>query len=397
MLIFKRFLADRSASLPVIAALCMLTFIGITGASMDYSNAVRERTILQGMIDSAATALALDKDTGNLSKDEINRRALSYAMAAGNGVHLLGLDIKASVSKTTITIEGSAKVAMQIGRMFGLDYAAVGASVTVERSQIRKLEIALVLDNTRSMKGEKMTQLKAALTIFFDRMEKLVTNPGDVRIAVVPFGRNVRVDKSWMNNAWLENTPPKKWKGCLMDRNKPYDTTDDAPTGAKDRMFVTDDEEKCGDMAAILPLTDSFSKLRARRDELVADGSTNITIGMAWGMHALSPSAPLTEGKITADTPGLIKVIILMTDGDNTDNRWDDSNSTIDSRTRLACSNAKTAGNLVYTIRLLEGNESLLRECASTPQNYHNVRVASDLPNLFEELAGTMTGLRISK
>ncbi len=397
MLIFKRFLADRSASFPVIASLCMLTFIGVTGASIDYGNAARERSVLQGMLDSAATALALDKDTANLSPAEINRRALAYATAAGNGMNLLGLDITASISKSTITVDGSAKVAMNIGRMFGFDHAAVGASVTVERSQIRKLEIALVLDNTGSMRGEKMTQLKAALTIFFDRMEKLVTNPGDVRIAVVPFGRNVRVDKSWMNNAWLENTPSKKWKGCLTDRDKPYDTTDDAPTGASNRMFVTDDDDKCGDMAAILPLTDNFSNLRARRDDLVADGNTNITIGMAWGMHALSPSAPLTEGKTTADTPGLTKIIILMTDGDNTDNRWDESNSKIDARTRLACSNAKKAGNLVYTIRLIEGNEDLLRECATTPQNYHNVRVASDLPNLFEELAGTMTGLRISK
>jgi hypothetical protein len=365
---------------------------------------VRERTALQGMLDSAATALALDKDTANLSAAEINRRALAYATAAGNSINLAGLDITASVSKTTITVNGSAKVAMQIGRMFGFDHAAVGASVTVERTQVRKLEIALVLDNTGSMRGEKMTQLKAALSIFFDRMEKLSTTPGDVRIAMIPFGTHVRVDRSWMNNSWLDKTPSSKWKGCIADRDKPHDTTDDAPSGPSNRMFPVALNSKCDDdddsagLAPILPLTDNFSKLRARRDDLVAFGNTNITIGMAWGMHALSPSAPLTEGKTTADTPGLTKVIILMTDGDNTENRWEeDSNATINARTRLACSNAKKAGNLVYTIRLIAGNEDLLRDCASTPQNYYNVKIASDLPNLFEDLAGTMTGLRISK
>ena len=39
--------------------------------------------------------------------------------------------------------------------------------------------------------------------------------------------------------------------------------------------------------------------------------------------------------------PDLDKVIILMTDGENTQNRWSSSQSAIDARTQKACDNAQ--------------------------------------------------------
>ena len=48
-------------------------------------------------------------------------------------------------------------------------------------------------------------------------------------------------------------------------------------------------------------------------------GNTNVTIGLAWGFQSLSPVAPFNA---PAPAPDLDKVIILLTDGDNTQNRW---------------------------------------------------------------------------
>ena len=52
------------------------------------------------------------------------------------------------------------------------------------------------------------------------------------------------------------------------------------------------------------------------------NGNTNVTIGLAWAWHALTPGAPLSEA--SAPKPDLDKVIILLTDGENTES-WEKS------------------------------------------------------------------------
>lgn len=393
---FRRFRADLSASMPVIASLLMLLIIGVTGAAVDFSMAAQQKARLQGMIDSAATALAVDPEAPRLGAAEIDRRALAYTLAAGSGEEPDGLQLLAQFSPEQVTIEAKARVAMIIGRIFGFDFASIAATVTVERAQTGILEIALVLDNTGSMEDEKIRELKRAAKLFIDRMNQMARQPGDIRIAMVPFGRNVRVDPEWMQDRWLSGARPKKWKGCLTDRAMPHDVADDPPDGQAARFFVPVDDKSCGRLAPVLPLTEDFRRLRNHVDEMIADGSTNIPIGLVWGMHALSPREPLNQSRL-AERPTLRQVLIMLTDGDNTDNRWDMKSEAIDSRLRLACRNAREAGIVVFTIRLIEGNERLLRDCASSEQHYFNIRRAKDLPELFSSIAGSLTGLRITR
>jgi hypothetical protein len=48
-------------------------------------------------------------------------------------------------------------------------------------------------------------------------------------------------------------------------------------------------------------------------------GGTNQAEGLAWGWRVLSPSAPFTEGRPYNDPSDPVrKVIVLMTDGENT-------------------------------------------------------------------------------
>jgi hypothetical protein len=55
-------------------------------------------------------------------------------------------------------------------------------------------------------------------------------------------------------------------------------------------------------------------------DTMNPAGMTNVTIGMMWGWHALSPTEPFTQGQV--DRPDVDKVMILLTDGLNTANRF---------------------------------------------------------------------------
>jgi hypothetical protein len=120
-------------------------------------------------------------------------------------------------------------------------------------------------------------------------------------------------------------------------------------------------------------------------------------------MSLLSHTEPFTEGvdPTKANTEGKTeKVIILLTDGDNTENRWNtysSSNDTkIDPRTKLACAEAKKVAT-VYTIRLgNEGNASMLRTCASDTGKYYDVEDVGTLTPVFQKIADEISKLRVS-
>jgi hypothetical protein len=126
-----------------------------------------------------------------------------------------------------------------------------------------------------------------------------------------------------------------------------------------------------------------------------ASGNTNVTIGLVWGWHALTSSLPLPEG--SEPSPDKDKVIILLTDGNNTQNRWSSKESSIDTRTTAACNNVKAANIKLYTVRVIDGDAALLRSCASKTSMYYEVGQASQLNNVFSSIAQNLANLRIAK
>ena len=123
-------------------------------------------------------------------------------------------------------------------------------------------------------------------------------------------------------------------------------------------------------------------------------GNTNVTIGLQMAFQALSPVAPFNASAPKSD---LDKVIILLTDGDNTENRWSTTQSTIDARTKLACTNVKAANIKLYTIRVIDGNASLLQQCATKTDMYYDVQQASQLSKVFSTIAQNLANLRLAK
>lgn len=128
-------------------------------------------------------------------------------------------------------------------------------------------------------------------------------------------------------------------------------------------------------------------------------GATNVTIGAVWGMATLSPSEPFTQAK-PASTPRLKKYMILLTDGQNTRSRFAGNgrtwNSNIDLRTAKACENAKAAGITVYTIRVMDGNTTMLRNCATSKDMYYEVDNASQLGPVFKAIAAEISQVRLT-
>src|SRR5262249_13549024 len=142
-----------------------------------------------------------------------------------------------------------------------------------------------------------------------------------------------------------------KWNGCVTDRDQNYDTTNTAPGASKG--FPAEQYSSCP--TAMMGQSYDWTALNAKVDAMVADGSTNQTIGLVWGWQSLTQGDPLNA---PAQDPNYKyqNIIILLTDGLNTQDRWygDGSNpsSQVDNRMRLTCTNIKNAKITLYAVQV---------------------------------------------
>jgi hypothetical protein len=258
------------------------------------------------------------------------------------------------------------------------------------------LELALALDNTGSMaQKNKITELKSAVKLLFSILKSNSKLPGDTKIAVIPFNTVVNIGTDYVDSSWMSfdsTVTAANWNGCVADRDQPNDVMDTSPNGSASTMFPA---AQCGTLAKALPLTGDWDALNAMVDTMTPNGMTNVTIGMAWGWHALTQNEPFTQGQPVK--PDVDKVLILLTDGLNTANRFTSVPSQIDARTAAVCDNIKQAKIKLYTVRVIEGNLALLQGCATAPNMFFDVQVASDLKGVFASIAASLSGARLAK
>jgi len=130
---------------------------------------------------------------------------------------------------------------------------------------------------------------------------------------------------------------------------------------------------------------------------MTPNGSTNQTIGLAWGWQALTTGSPLDA---PAPDPLAQNVIVLLSDGLNTQDRWYgngvNSNANVDARMALACANAKTAGVRIYTVLVMAGNSSVLKSCATDNSKYFELTTAGQIVTAFTSIGTELANLHLS-
>jgi Flp pilus assembly protein TadG len=174
--------------------------------------------------------------------------------------------------------------------------------------------------------------------------------------------------------------------------------------------------------------------VKTKLDQMIANGNTNVAMGLAWGWHTLSNNAPFADGvnPTTTDGKKTTKVIVLLTDGDNTNDTYNNPNNSaytgygyiaqgrlknasgtalttsstatnrrdaIDSREALLCANAKAEGVQIYAIGVgvSSHSKSILQTCATKLDMYYDVNDADELTSVFNTIAGSIQNLRITK
>jgi hypothetical protein len=94
------------------------------------------------------------------------------------------------------------------------------------------------------------------------------------------------------------------------------------------------------------------------------------------------------------------QVIILLTDGLNTQDRWYTSQNSINNRQAMTCSNIKAAGITLYTIQVNTGGDptsSLLQTCASEPPKFFLLTSSSLIVSTFQQIGTNLSNLRLAQ
>ena len=389
--------SDRSGNTTIIFALAVIPIFGSVGAAVDYSRANNARTAMQAALD--ATALMISKQALDLQSAQVQTKARAYFDAMFNRPDIKGLKITFALQTNapgdfTVLADGSGKIDTAFVKLLGVKQMPIRTTAQV-RWGFRTLEVALALDNTGSMaQKNKITELKAAVKLLLGTLKANSKAPDDTKIAIIPFNTVVNIGTTFKDKPWVaynSTITATNWGGCVADRDQPNDVKDTTPTGASTYYPAAD----CGTLAKAVPLTNDWTALEGMVDSMTPVGTTNVTIGAMWAWSALTANEPFTDAKPVR--PDVEKVIILLTDGLNTQNRFTTVPSQIDARTAAVCDNIKKAGIRMYVVRVIEGNTALLQGCATSPNMYYDVQVSSQLKDVFASIASSLSGVRLSK
>lgn len=429
----RKFLHDVRGNVSMLFALSVLPLVVSVGAAVDYSRLSDTRERMQNSLD--AMVLALSSEADGKTADQINARATELFDANFTVSGVSDVVVNTSFVRNggaTITATATATVNMTVLNAIHITSQTLTVSSQSNWSSTR-LRVALALDNTGSMAySGKMTSLKEATHNLLLRLSAASSKPGDIYVSIIPFNRDVNIGstnytKNWLDWSLWNNDPVNKttscywnygtrvctstlkststWSGCVTDRNQDYDISNAEPSTAAAYFFP--DQYSVSSYGGyvnycpkqLTPLTYDFTALGNAVDAMTSQGSTNQAIGLAWAWQSLSQNSPLyAPAKETGYD--YQDVIILLSDGMNTQDRWggDGSNqwTLADQRMDAVCTAAKNAGVTIFTVLVIEGSESVLKKCASSEDKYFNADTATDIITSFGVIGDKLTALRIS-
>ena len=391
-----RFKKSEAGNFAVMGAVTIAILVAGLAVSVDASNGYFAKQRLQDTTDAIALMAAKGKieTQADLDAAANNYLQLTYPGAAGANIRLESIIREGD----TVTVEASNKIPTYFTGIFGSSGMDIGAASQALYADT-KIELALVLDSTGSMEGAKMTSLKAAAGNLVNRLESGVDSD-NLKMSVVPFAQYVNVGPNNVNANWVNTDniagPLNNWNGCVGSRMGSLDQRVDVNGGGVPAANLT-----CP--TAISPLSSDLNATRSVISGLNAAGWTYLPSGLMWGWRTLDSRAPFPGAARKSDTK-TDKVMIVMTDGANTRSKngefheaW--SQNDADNKAESLCNRIKDEDIIVYTIAYEVNDtktEDLMRNCATTADNYFDAANASQLEEAFDVIAASLTELRLT-
>lgn len=370
------FLRDESGAMAAPACFTILAMVAVGGIGVDLMRMERDRTLLQYTLDRAVLAAA-DLDQPK-APDAV---VLDYLTKSGLEEYYQTPWWESGIGFKKVQGTIDTTFPTHLLQHAGVDELPMYATSRAEES-IDGLEISLVLDVSGSMgSNSRLDNLKVAAKDFIDTMVASTTE-GKMSISIVPYATQVSLPES-LYDLYNIDTPADSdgniHSRCVNFTASDFQTTTLSPTAELEgTMHFTpwdstsrDNRTRytnptlistpvCEDDSSreILPFQKDATVLKNYIENFDAGGNTSIDIGMKWGTALLDPTARPVINALTTGTGATVpsdfsarpaeyndsdtvKVIVLMTDGQNTsqyyvesDHREGNSNVWYDSATR---------------------------------------------------------------
>jgi Flp pilus assembly protein TadG len=374
---------DVSGSVAIVFALTTVIVASAVGAAVDFGRMYAVRQQMQSAVDAsvlaAARAWQIESDAGiaetqgRLYYDK-NKPRLATSEVSG---------FTSDTARNAIVIEARAYVSTPFlsivrgSQTTTLD-ARAEAMLAVGGNSKTNLEIAMMLDVTGSMSGQKIEDLKTAAKDLVDIVVWSDQSEFTSKVALVPFANGVNLGSTALVNqvrgsvksgsctsssspctSYTSSTSPlsSQWTWgapatwfrftntsgssstfrassyCVSERIGADKFTDAAPSAAAAKVgpiYVANSSSESSlctlvntsdlEVNAVLPLSNSKTALKGRIDKLALAGTTAGQIGTAWAWYMLAPSWaylwPAESQPVAYNTENTRKIAILMTDGE---------------------------------------------------------------------------------
>ncbi|WP_424630999.1 pilus assembly protein TadG-related protein [Bradyrhizobium sp. SYSU BS000235] len=443
------FRSAKGGNVAVIFAFSMVPLLLFAGGAIDYTRANAARTAMQEALDS--TALMLSKTITGQSSSDVSALAKKYFNALYTFPGAQNIDIKTTYTYNAtdgykLVVDGTGSIPTEFMKLANMNKMDFSSSSTVVWGNTR-LRVAMGLDITGSMNDDgKLDAMKTAAKQLVDTLKSTAKSKDDVYLSIIPFNVMVNVGKTYQNASWLDwdttygscqNAPSYKtksacvnakktwvannvsqWKGCVWDRDKDpnvnYDALNTSPNiKTPGTLYMAQNYTDCS--SSLLPMISLYTTkeaddstddttIKGKINNLKANGNTNQAIGLhhAWMSLQLDATVPFPAPAKDSNYK-YTDVIILLSDGMNTQDRWYSTQSRIDDRQELLCQNIKAwngGSTMVYTIQVNTGHDKtsqVLQDCAVNGGKYFLSTSTSDMAAAFNEIGASLNKLRIAK
>jgi len=452
----RSFGRDEDGSMIIFAMFIFLVMLMVGGMAVDLMRFETNRSRLQATLDRAVLASASLNQ--QLDPETVVR---DYLDKAGLLENLTYINVTEALNSRTVTARAEMQMDTYFMKMLQVPQLTAPAS-SVAREAVTNIEVSLVLDISGSMRyNQRLINLQPAARNFVSDVLGASTSD-TVSINLIPYAGSTNPGPlmfSYLNGvryptAILDdkgNSDPSddimfpNGSSCIEIPRSAFNSTGLPPANAAQvphfmnwtiAASVMDWGWCPTDATSIIYASSDEAALHTAINNIRMHDGTGTHYAMRWGLALLNPtSRPAFEylnanGAVSAsfvnrpldwDSPETAKYIVLMTDGQITEqtrpvDQLHPQNPTIELRRRASnqrynitsanqnvtdfyksCDFAKANGIIVYTIAFHApaAAQTQMINCASSPTHFYSVTGAQGISDAFRAIATQINDLRL--
>ena len=425
--------ADTRGNFAVLTAAAISVLAVSLGFAVDLGQLYSVKSGLRAALDAAITSTARNLTTGKIEPKDAKANFENFLYAntsAGFALDKLVLDALV-VDQTAKTVRANAHVDADLFfPVFGGSSIRRVAEESAALYSDKTIEVAMMLDITGSMRGQKIVDLQSAAYGALDAFLKdQDPKKPRVRVAIVPYADSANTgalaSNVYVESKFTDSEPPavadplaassasSGFDGCATERKGSQQFTDASPTKA---MVNRDYRLGFCPGAALKPLTADKTVLEKTIKNFNAGGSTAGHIGIQWSWYMLSPKwanvLPTASAPLAYNPKKVAKYAILMTDGEfNTafagvpkSGKTGDQAGLSSAYAEHLCDEMKKDGIEIFTVGFMlkeAGAKAVLSDCASpnakSVNHYYETTNGAELNAAFLDIARKIESLSITQ